>query len=452
MAKSKKKFYCEDCGFESPNWMGRCSNCGSWNSMQEIIDSENKKNVQVDENTRQPIPINKIESPESSRMLSGIGELDRVLGGGVVSGSLILLGGAPGIGKSTLVLQAASLFSKQYGKVLYISAEESGRQVKLRAQRLKAVHENLLVLAETEFNKIEGLLKKNDYQLVIVDSIQTIYDSRNDSAPGSISQIKEITNILLKIAKSREVPVFLIGHITKKGELAGPRVLEHLVDAVLQFEGDRNYRFRILRAIKNRFGSTNEIGVFSMTGEGIKEVKNPSQVFLEERTEPVSGSVIAPVLEGSRIMLVEVQALVSAAAFSAPQRVTTGLDNKRISILLAVLEKKAGFSFQGQDVHLNITGGLKVSEPALDLPIITSIISSDRDFALPPKLALAGEIGLSGEIRAVNQIKKRIKEAKKMNFKQIIIPEGNLKNLDFDPEIDLKGVSNIREVLDLLFS
>ena len=454
MAKNKKLFYCKDCGFESANWMGRCSNCGSWNSFieKEEVDNSSVEVTAVGSgNSGQPIPIDEIKSPASTRMSTGIDELDRVLGGGIVSGSLVLLGGAPGIGKSTLVLQAAFLFSATYGKVLYVSAEESGRQIKIRARRLEAVHENLLVMAETNFQNIKKQLTENEYELVIIDSIQTVYDPGNDSAPGSISQIKEITNTFLKIAKAQEVPIVLIGHVTKKGDLAGPRVLEHLVDVVLQFEGDRNYRYRILRAIKNRYGSTNEIGVFSMESSGMVEVKNPSQVFLQERPQEVSGSVITPVREGSRIILVEVQALVSKAAFSAPQRVTTGLDKGRISILLAVLEKKAGFSFQKQDVHLNITGGLKVSEPALDLPLIMAVISSDRDHSLPCGLAAVGEIGLSGEIRAVSQIKKRITEAKKMDFKELLIPEGNLKNLDFDPDVNVKGVSKIQEIIDLYF-
>ena len=451
MARKKKHFYCKDCGFETPNWMGRCTNCGSWNSFVEKEENDSSQIKEAVGDLKQPISIDEIKSSASIRRSTGIDELDRVLGGGIVSGSLVLLGGAPGIGKSTLVLQAAFLFSSTYGKVLYVSAEESGRQIKARARRLQAVHEDLLVLPETNFRNIEQQLKENNYELVIIDSIQTIYDPGNDSVPGSISQIKEMTNILLKIAKAQEVPVILIGHVTKKGELAGPRAMEHLVDVVLQFEGDRNYQYRILRAIKNRYGSTNEIGVFSMESTGIVEVKNPSQVFLQERPKGVSGSVIAPVREGSRIILVEVQALVSGAAFSTPQRVTTGLDSGRISILLAVLEKKAGFSFQNQDVHLNITGGLKVSEPALDLPIIMAIISSERDFSLPPDLAVVGEVGLSGEIRAVSQIEKRITEARKMDFKELLIPGGNLNNLDFDPDINIKGVKKIQEVISLFF-
>ncbi len=455
MAQQKNKFKCRECGFVSPNWMGRCSNCGSWNSMEEIAagsKEENNPGKNKEFADIKPTPISELNSSSSPRQRCGIGELDRVLGGGVVSGSMILLGGAPGIGKSTLVLQAAYRFSQKNGKVLYVSAEESAQQIELRARRLEAISEDLLVLGETNYEKVEGLISNNNYSLVIIDSIQTIYDSRSDTSPGSISQIKTVTNSLLKIAKKKEVPVFLIGHVTKKGELAGPRVLEHLVDVVLQLEGDRNYRYRILRAVKNRYGSTNEIGVFSMQSDGIEEVKNPSQLFLQERPDSVSGSVVAPVLEGTRIILVEVQALVSAAAFSSPQRVTTGLDSKRVSILLAVLEKKAGFSFQSQDVHLNVTGGLKVSEPALDLPIITSIISSERDFSLPPKLAVIGEIGLSGEIRAVNRIKNRIQEAAKLDFEELIIPEGNLKNLKYEGDLKLTGAGNINEIMDLLFA
>ena len=308
-----------------------------------------------------------MESGEEIRYKTGIQELDRVLGGGIVSGSLILLGGAPGIGKSTLVLQVASLFSKKYNKVLYVSGEESAAQIKIRAERIDAINDNLYILAETYFDQILAHLDREKYSLVIIDSIQTISDPDLDSSPGSVSQIKEITNQLMKIAKSKGIPIILVGHVTKEGELAGPRVLEHLVDAVLHFEGDRSYSYRILRAVKNRFGSTNEVGVFEMKNSGIAEVLNPSLLFLEERPRDVSGSVIVPVMEGSRPLLVEVQALVSTATFSVPQRAATGVDYKRIMMLLAVLEKKLGINFQTKDVHINITGGFRVNEPALDL-------------------------------------------------------------------------------------
>jgi len=455
MSGEKSNYQCKECGFKSTKWMGKCSNCGSWNSLEEVVEKEKKDKNHRLKKVVTPSPITRIQSKGRTRFSSKIGELDRVLGGGVVAGSVTLLGGAPGIGKSTLILQVASLFSN-YGKVLYISGEESLRQLKLRGERLNILTEDLLILAETEFVSIKGNLKKNmekqNYKLIIIDSIQTIYDSRLDSSPGSVNQIKEITNQLISIAKKTETPVILIGHVTKEGELAGPKVLEHLVDTVLRIEGDRNYTYRILRSIKNRYGSTNEIGVFEMNSEGMKAVKNPSRVFLQKKNQDISGSVIAPIIEGSRTILVEVQALVSSATFSTPQRITTGVSKKRVSILLAVLEKKAGFSFQKRDVHINIIGGLKVKEPALDLAIVTAIISSHRDYSLSSRLAVIGEVGLAGEIRAVGQLNKRIKELKKMGFKRAIIPENNTsKNISRESKIKLKGVKNIKDVINDIF-
>ncbi|MTI60608.1 MAG: DNA repair protein RadA [Firmicutes bacterium] len=445
MARDRVDYTCEECGYKSSKWMGRCPNCDTWNSFVERRANKGSgKKVQL---RVEPSPITKIEAGVRARSSSGIGELDRVLGGGIVSGSLVLLGGAPGIGKSTLILQAASLFSKTNGQVLYVSGEESATQIKLRAERLKAINDSLYILAETEFDQISVALHKGNYDLVIIDSIQTVYEPKLDSAPGSIPQVKEITNQLMKIAKTKNIPIFLIGHVTKEGNLAGPRVLEHLVDAVLQFEGDRNYSYRILRAVKNRYGSTNEVGVFEMKGSGMEEVLNPSQLFLEERPDGVSGSVIAPVIEGSRPLLIEVQSLVSSSTFSAPQRLTTGVDYKRVSILLAVLEKKASFNFQTKDVHINITGGFKVDEPALDLGIISAIISSYQDQVIPDGLAVIGEVGLAGEVRAVSQIEQRIKEAKKLGFNRIIIPQGNFKGLNFDPEVNIVGIVNIHQLL-----
>lgn len=445
MARDRVDYTCEECGYKSSKWMGRCPNCDTWNSFVERRANKGSgKQVQL---RVEPSPITKIEAGVRARSSSGIGELDRVLGGGIVSGSLVLLGGAPGIGKSTLILQAASLFSKTNGQVLYVSGEESATQIKLRAERLKAINNSLYILAETEFDQISVALHKGNYDLVIIDSIQTVYEPKLDSAPGSIPQVKEITNQLMKIAKTKNIPIFLIGHVTKEGNLAGPRVMEHLVDAVLQFEGDRNYSYRILRAVKNRYGSTNEVGVFEMKGSGMEEVLNPSQLFLEERPDGVSGSVIAPVIEGSRPLLIEVQSLVSSSTFSAPQRLTTGVDYKRVSILLAVLEKKAGFNFQTKDVHINITGGFKVDEPALDLGIISAIISSYQDQVIPDGLAVIGEVGLAGEVRAVSQIEQRIKEAKKLGFNRIIIPQGNFKGLSFDPEVNIVGIVNIHQLL-----
>ncbi|MFW5996152.1 MAG: DNA repair protein RadA [Halanaerobiaceae bacterium] len=453
MAREKTVFICNECGYKTTNWMGRCTGCGAWNSLQEVSSEEQESgiNEQKVAETVDPVPVTDIGDRERFRLSSGIDEFDRVLGGGVVQGSLILFGGAPGIGKSTLMLQIAYLFSRQYGEVLYISGEESARQIKLRADRLSTLDDNLFIAAETEYEKIEQIIRTGDYSLVIVDSIQTIYGRNSESTPGSVSQIKDVSTGLQKAAKELGVPVFLIGHITKKGELAGPRVLEHLVDTVLRLEGDRNHRYRILRAVKNRYGSTREMGVFRMKSSGIEEVKNPSRLFLEGRPEGEPGSVIVPVIEGSRTVLVEVQALISGAAFSAPQRVTTGLDNKRVSILLAVLEKKLGFNFRDQDVHLNITGGITVKEPALDLGIITAIVSSYRDMALDANLAVVGEVGLTGEVRGISRIKMRIKELKKMGFKTILLPQDNLKDLDFSPAINMLGIRKISEVMDTLF-
>ncbi len=446
MSRNNSNYVCSECGHKSSKWMGRCPNCNTWNSFKE------EREAQTDDVVLrvEPASIVNIKSKNRSRMSSGIGELDRVLGGGIVSGSLVLLGGAPGIGKSTLILQVASLFSKKFKKVLYISGEESTAQLKLRADRLNALDKELYILAETEFDQISALLAKNNFNLVIIDSIQTVYDPRLDASPGSISQIKEITSRLLKIAKIQETPIFLIGHVTKEGELAGPKVLEHLVDTVLQFEGDRNYNYRLLRAVKNRFGSTNEVGVFLMQNTGLEEVLNPSLLFIEERPKGVSGSVIIPIIEGSRSILVELQALVSSSTFSAPQRLTTGVDYKRVSILLAVVEKRLGINFQTRDVHVNITGGFRVDEPAVDLGIIGAVISSYKNRPLPSDIALVGEVGLAGEVRAVSRIEQRVKEAKKLGFKRVIIPQGNMKGLDFDPEMMVMGIKEIHNLLNYI--
>ncbi|MEJ6949612.1 DNA repair protein RadA [Natronospora cellulosivora (SeqCode)] len=447
MARNIKSYICQECSYKSSKWMGRCPSCDSWNTFKEEKNTTESKRIDI---RTDACPITDVDSGERLRYKTDIHELDRVLGGGIVSGSLVLLGGAPGIGKSTLILQAASLFSKKYQKVLYVSGEESASQIKMRADRLDVLNQELYVLAETDFEEIYIHLYKGSYNLVIIDSIQTIQDSKINSSPGSITQVKELTGRLMKIAKEKNVPIILIGHVTKEGELAGPKILEHLVDTVLQFEGDRNYAYRLLRAVKNRYGSTNEVGVFEMRDKGMVEVSNPSQLFLQERPKDVSGSVIVPVIEGSRPLLVEVQALSSTSTFSSPQRLTTGVDYKRVSILLAVLEKKIGINFQNRDVHLNITGGFRVDEPALDLGIVTAVVSSHLDIPMPANMAVFGELGLAGEVRAVSNIGQRVRELKKMGFKKIVVPRGNMKGLSFDPEINLIAIDSVHKLLKLI--
>ncbi len=444
MAKNKRYYICQECGYKTINWMGRCSNCGAWNSFEEKVESKDVDKNNIVREGKNPVPITKVKTSERLRLKTDIKELDRVLGGGIVSGSLILLGGAPGIGKSTLILQVASLFSHKYGNTLYLSGEESAPQLKMRAERLDCLHDKLNIMDERDYLILEEhISENNNYSLIVVDSIQTIHIPELDAAPGNITQIKEVTGRLLKMAKTTDIPIVLIGHVTKEGELAGPRVLEHLVDTVLQFEGDNYHMYRMLRAKKNRFGSTNEIGVFEMKENGIQEVDNPSSFFINERPADVSGSIITPILEGSRVLLVEVQSLVTDSAFSSPQRLTKGVNYKRVSLLLAVLEKRLGVNFRDLDVNVNITGGIEVEEPGLDLAVITAVISSYRNISIDNQTAVIGEVGLAGEVRAVGQIKKRLNELKKLGFKHAVIPAGNLKNIEFDPDIKIDGVKNI---------
>jgi len=455
MSKNKKKYICENCGYKTENWMGKCTNCGEWNSIKEITPSEND---QQDDFQTADIELPKIESldqikgSQKSRFPTSLTELDRVLGGGIVEGSLILMGGSPGIGKSTLILQVAFLLAKQDKNVLYITGEESVNQVKMRAERLNTIHENIFILSEVDYQKINAIIDKKDFDLVIIDSIQTVKHPQVDSAAGSITQIKEVSSSLFRIAKETNLPIIIIGHITKEGNLAGPKVLEHIVDTVLQMEGDHNYSYRIVRGLKNRFGSTDEMGIFQMDSTGLKEVKNPSQIFISERPENASGSIIVPIMDGNRVILIEIQALVTDTAYSTPQRLTTGINKKRLSILLAVLEKKLGFNFKASDVHINITGGLYASEPAVDLGIVFSVISSFRDYPIDSKTAVVGEVGLTGEVRAVNLFNKRIKELKKLGFKNIIVPSGNVKERKFDPDLNLIEISDLQEGLDLYFN
>src|SRR6056297_1140360 len=455
MSKNAKTYMCKNCGYKTENWAGKCPNCGEWNSIREVTPEEIKKNRSLklkDDKLPKIESLDKIKGSKKNRFPTTLTEFDRVLGGGIVEGSLILIGGSPGIGKSTLILQVAFLLATQGKNVLYITGEESVNQLKMRAERLSTIHENIFILSEVNYKKINATINKKDFDLVIIDSIQTVNHPQIESSAGSVKQIKEVSSSLFRVAKETNLPIIIIGHITKEGNLAGPKVLEHIVDTVLQMEGDNNYSYRILRGLKNRFGSTDEMGIFKMQSKGLKEVKNPSQIFISERPENASGSIIVPIMDGNRVILIEIQALVTDTAYSTPQRLTTGINKKRLSILLAVLEKKLGFNFKASDVHINITGGLYASEPAIDLGIIFSVISSFRDFPVDSKTAVLGEVGLTGEVRAINLFNKRIKELKKLGFKNIIVPSGNVKQRKFDPELNLIEIKNLQEGLDLYFN
>ncbi len=449
----KSIFRCQQCGYESFRWLGRCPDCGGWNTLIEEAFKEEKKYSLYPEEQSTPLPISKIEIEENkARYKVGISEFDRVLGGGIVPGSLILVGGEPGIGKSTLLLQIANILSNQYGTVLYISSEESPYQIKLRASRLGTLAEKLFLVSETDLEVIKKHINNIKPKVAIIDSIQTINDYEITSAPGSISQIRECTGQLMRFAKSKEISIFIIGHVTKGGILAGPKVLEHIVDTVLYLEGEQYNIYRILRSTKNRFGSTNELGIFKMGEKGLTEVLNPSELLLSEKPSHVSGSVVAATFEGSRPILVEVQALISYSNLGIPRRMTTGVDYNRVLLILAVLEKRVGYSLQSQDVHVNIAGGIKVLEPALDLAIVMAIASSFKNITIDSSTVVFGEVGLAGEIRMVNQVEKRIQEVLKMGFKRCFIPQGNLKTLSsFKSKKDLEiiGIKTVREAINL---
>ena len=454
MSKGEKSiFRCQQCGYESSRWLGRCPDCGGWNTLIEEVIKEDKKYSLHPEEYSIPLPITEIKIPENkSRYKLGVAEFDRVLGGGIVPGSLILVGGEPGIGKSTLLLQVANILSYNYGKILYISAEESLYQIKLRASRLGVLSKKLFLVSETDMEMIKKHISKVNPQVVIIDSIQTINDYEISSAPGSISQVRECTGQLMRLAKSKEISIFVIGHVTKGGMLAGPKVLEHIVDTVLYLEGEQYNIYRILRSVKNRFGSTNEIGIFKMGEKGLEEVLNPSELLLSEKPSKVSGSVVAATFEGSRPILVEIQALVSYSNIGIPRRITTGVDYNRVLLILAVLEKRLGYSLQSQDVHINIAGGIKILEPALDLAIIMAISSSFKDIYINSNTIMFGEVGLAGEVRMVSQAEKRIQEVLKMGFKRCIIPQGNLKALkNISPKKDLEivGVKTVQEAINI---
>ena len=446
--RSKSIYVCQSCGFKSPKWLGRCPDCGGWSTFaEEKLAPLQKVRRAVN---LEPKSLSQIEVREEGRLKSGLGEFDRVLGGGVVQGSLVLVAGDPGIGKSTLMLQVAEKLSRGYGRVLYLSGEESLYQLKLRADRLKVGSPSLYLLAESEIEAVLDSLKEPYPSLLVIDSIQAIASHSLGSLPGTVGQVRECASLLLSFAKGRGVPVFLIGHVTKQGAIAGPKILEHMVDTVLYFEGERHHSFRILRAVKNRFGSTNEVGVFQMAEEGLEEVSNPSQLFLTRRREGVSGVAVVSSMEGTRPLLVEMQALVSPAYYGLPQRVATGFDHKRLSLLLAILEKREGMKLGTKDVFLNVVGGVKLNEPAADLGAAVCVASSYRDTSLISDTVVVGEVGLGGEVRGVGYVEKRIREAQKLGFRRCVIPQANLKDSKKIPGIEVMGVDRLREALDLL--
>lgn len=463
MAKDKVVYVCKECGQESPKWVGRCPSCGQWNTyIEQVVRKETASRILPeglggDLERAKPRSLSEIETKAEPRIDMRDAELNRVLGGGLVPGSLVLLGGEPGIGKSTLILQ--TVMNLRHLKVLYVSGEESARQLKLRANRLESQVEvpeveekECLIVCETSLEQIFAHVKNTKPQLLVIDSIQTISTETVESSPGSLSQVRECAAMLLKFAKTQNVPVILIGHITKEGTLAGPKILEHIVDTVLQFEGDQHYLYRILRSIKNRFGSTSELGIYEMRADGLRQVNNPSELLLSESHEGLSGVAVSSAIEGVRPFLIETQALVSTAAYGNPQRSATGFDTRRLNMLLAVLEKRVGFKLAQKDVFLNIAGGLKVSDPAMDLSVIAAILSSNIDTGIETDVCMAGEVGLSGEIRPVARIEQRIAEAEKLGFKRILLPRSNMQGLDQSRfKIELVPVRKVEEALRELF-
>ena len=452
MSKVKSAYFCQNCGHEAPKWLGKCPSCSEWNTfVEEIIEKNIPSVVAFSSSSRnaKPQAIHTIENQEHVRLILKDAELNRVLGGGLVPGSLILFGGEPGIGKSTLLLQMAVDEDKL--NVLYVSGEESEQQIKMRAERIGLTNQQCYILTETNIQNIFKQAEETQPELLIIDSIQTLFSTHIESSPGSISQVRECTAQLLRYAKQTGVPVFLIGHITKEGSLAGPKVLEHMVDAVLQFEGDRNHVYRLLRSIKNRFGSTNELGIYEMLGSGLRQVENPSEILITNTDSSLSGISIGATLEGMRPILVEVQALVSSAAYGTPQRSSTGFDGKRLNMLLAVMEKRCGFKLGAKDVFLNIAGGIKIDDPAIDLAVVAAVLSSNSDLPIPKNIALSAEVGLSGEVRPVNRIDQRISEAEKLGFEKIIISKYNKGIEQQNFKIQLVKCGKIDEVVRALF-
>lgn len=450
-------YTCQQCGSQSPKWLGKCPDCNAWNSFVE----ERERTVSSNQTTisraglklrdNKPVPFSEIETQADAREVTGIEEFDRVLGGGIVPGSLVLIGGAPGIGKSTLLMDVSDKLSKVYGNVLYVSGEESEKQIKLRGERLGLNPEHLFLLAETNLEKIFDEINRLEPRAVIVDSIQTVYSEKIESAPGSVSQVREAAGQFLLLAKNSSIPVFLIGHITKDGMIAGPKALEHIVDTVLYFEGERYHNHRILRAAKNRFGAANELGIFEMTGRGLVGVANPSELFLSERPLGVSGSAVLGAIEGTRPMLVEIQALVSSSKFGNGRRTTQGIEVNRVALLVAMLEKRVGLMMSGDDIYVNLVGGMTLDEPATDLGIIAAIVSSFRNIPINQHTIVFGEVGLAGEVRAGSHASIRIREAARMGFKRAIIPANNLSGIEEDDRIEIIGVRSVVDALDAIF-
>ncbi|HKQ08013.1 MAG TPA: DNA repair protein RadA [Blastocatellia bacterium] len=449
-------YVCQQCGAQQPRWLGKCPDCGEWNSLVE----EKPASASPESSPRgglfrmravTPLAYQEIESQDDARQSSGINEFDRVLGGGIVPGSLVLIGGDPGIGKSTLLLEVSDKLSQAYGKVLYISGEESERQIKLRGERLGINPRGLYLLAETNLERIFAEIDALDPQAIVVDSVQTVFSSKLESAPGSVSQVREVAGQFLMLAKNRTLPVFLIGHVTKEGMIAGPKALEHIVDTVLYFEGERHHNHRIIRAVKNRFGAANEIGVFEMTGRGLVPVTNPSGLFLSERPVGVSGSVVTACMEGTRPMLVEIQALVTSNKYGTARRMTQGVDSQRVALLMAMMEKRIGMHVLADDVFVNVAGGMAIDEPAADLGIVAAIASSFRNVPIEERSAVFGEVGLAGEVRATSQAAVRVREAYAMGFRRCVIPQGNLTGLEYDDAIEVIGVRDVGDALEALF-
>ncbi|PLS15514.1 DNA repair protein RadA [Bacillus sp. M6-12] len=455
MVKKKTSFVCQSCGYESAKWMGKCPGCGEWNKMVEEVEivKPSRRGAFTHSDAagaavrQKAEPITKVEASQEPRIKTDLRELNRALGGGIVPGSLVLIGGDPGIGKSTLLLQVSSQLARKQQRVLYISGEESVKQTKLRADRLGVSSDQLYVFSETDMDFIQQGIDEVQPDLVIIDSIQTVFQSEVTSAPGSVSQVRECTATLMRIAKTRGIAIFIVGHVTKEGAIAGPRLLEHMVDTVLYFEGERHHTYRILRAVKNRFGSTNEMGIFEMKEGGLEEVENPSEIFLEERSQGAAGSTVVASMEGTRPVLVEIQALISPTSFGNPRRMATGIDHNRVPLLMAVLEKRVGLLLQNQDAYLKVAGGVKLDEPAIDLAVAVSIASSFRDKPTRQTDCIIGEVGLTGEVRRVSRIEQRVQEAVKLGFERVILPANNLGGWTAPKGVEIIGVSTVSEAL-----